>query len=125
MDWIKLTVTTTNEASEAVINLLMENGAGGVEIDDSDLSQVELATYFQAQAGLVELLPELEQKIAQLREFGLDPGKGTVKLAELDDDSWAAVSNACKANLVVGCVPVPKARPGSSLITFSSVDPGV
>ena len=51
MDWIKLTVTTTNEASEAVINLLMENGAGGVEIDDSDLSQVELATYFQAQAG--------------------------------------------------------------------------
>ena len=91
MDWIKLTVTTTNEASEAVINLLMENGAGGVEIDDSDLSQVELATYFQAQAGLVELLPELEQKIAQLREFGLDPGKGTVKLAELDDDSWADV----------------------------------
>lgn len=91
MDWIKLTVTTTNEASEAVINILMENGAGGVEIDDSDLSQVELATYFQAQAGLVELLPELEQKIAQLREFGLDPGKGTVKLAELDDDSWADV----------------------------------
>lgn len=91
MDWIKLTVTTTNEASEAVINLLMENGAGGVEIDDSDLSQVELATYFQAQAGLVELLPELEQKIAQLREFGLDPGKGTVKLAELDDDSWVDV----------------------------------
>ena len=91
MDWIKLTVTTTNEASEAVINLLMENGAGGVEIDDSDLSQVELATSFQAQAGLVELLPELEQKIAQLREFGLDPGKGTVKLAELDDDSWADV----------------------------------
>jgi len=91
LDWIKLTVTTTNEASEAVINLLMENGAGGVEIDDSDLSQVELATYFQAQAGLVELLPELEQKIAQLREFGLDPGKGTVKLAELDDDSWADV----------------------------------
>lgn len=91
MDWIKLTVTTTNEASEAVINLLMENGAGGVEIDDSDLSQVKLATYFQAQAGLVELLPELEQKIAQLREFGLDPGKGTVKLAELDDDSWADV----------------------------------
>lgn len=91
MDWIKLTVTTTNEASEAVINLLMENGAGGVEIDDSDLSQVELATYFQAQAGLVELLPELEQKIAQLREFGLDPGKGTVELAELDDDSWADV----------------------------------
>ncbi|MEY8585011.1 50S ribosomal protein L11 methyltransferase [Ligilactobacillus animalis] len=91
MDWIKLTVTTTNEASEAVINLLMENGAGGVEIDDSDLSQVELATYFQAQAGLVELFPELEQKIAQLREFGLDPGKGTVELAELDDDSWADV----------------------------------
>lgn len=91
MDWIKLTVTTTNEASEAVINLLMENGAGGVEIDDSDLSQVELATYFQAQAGLIELLPELEQKIAQLREFGLDPGKGTVELAELDDDSWADV----------------------------------
>ncbi len=26
-----------------------------------------------------------------MREFGLDPGKGTVKLAELDDDSWADV----------------------------------
>ena len=40
------------------------------------LVRFELATHFQAQAGFSgELLPELEQKIAQLREFGLDPGK--------------------------------------------------
>ena len=35
MDWIKLAITTTNEASEAVINILMENGAHGKMLNET------------------------------------------------------------------------------------------
>lgn len=89
LDWIKLAITTTNEASEAVINLLLENGAGGVQIEDEqDLENIVLATYFQADSPLNELTSELEQKIKGLKSFGLEPGQAKVELATLDDSSW-------------------------------------
>ena len=91
MDWIKLAITTTNEASEAVINILMENGAGGVQIEDEDLENVVLSTYFPAEQALEELIYELKQKITHLSDFGLNPGKAQVELMELDDSSWADV----------------------------------
>ena len=47
MEWNELSVTTTNEAIDAVVNILMENGAGGVQIDDSEgLEKVKVITYF-------------------------------------------------------------------------------
>lgn len=90
LDWIKLTVTTTNEALEAVSNILLENGAGGVQIDDSKLDNVLLSTYFPATTQLDDLISELEPKIKALREFELDPGQAKVRLATIDD-SWADV----------------------------------
>lgn len=92
LDWIKLAITTTNEASEAVINLLLENGAGGVQIEDEqDLDNIVLATYFQADSPLNELTSELEQKIKDLSRFGLEPGQAKVELATLDDANWIDV----------------------------------
>ena len=59
MEWNELSVTTTNEAIDAVVNILMENGAGGVQIDDSEgLEKVKVITYFPSKLGLVELIPE-------------------------------------------------------------------
>ena len=36
MEWTKVTVATVNEAVEAIANILTENGAEGIQIEDAD-----------------------------------------------------------------------------------------
>ena len=91
MDWTELVVETTNEAIDAVTNILMENEAGGVQIYDSDLNDVRIITYFPANVNVAEKVPELEMQIKGLSQFGIDPGKATVKLSDVNDDSWRDV----------------------------------
>lgn len=91
MDWTELVVETTNEAIDAVTNILMENEAGGVQIDDNDLNDVRIITYFPANVNVAEKVPELEMQIKGLSQFGIDPGKATVKLSDVNDDSWRDV----------------------------------
>ena len=91
MDWTELVVETTNEAIDAVTNILMENDAGGVQIDDNDLNDVRIITYFPANVNVAEKVPELEMQIKGLSQFGIDPGKATVKLSDVNDDSWRDV----------------------------------
>ena len=57
MEWTELVVETTNEAIEAVTNILMENEAGGVQIDDNDLNDVRIITYFPANVNVAEKVP--------------------------------------------------------------------
>lgn len=40
MEWTEIKVTTTNEASEAVTNILMEAGASGVALDAEDAGKI-------------------------------------------------------------------------------------
>ncbi|WP_178197368.1 50S ribosomal protein L11 methyltransferase [Ligilactobacillus sp. Marseille-Q7487] len=90
MEWTQLSVKTTNEASEAVCNILLEAGAQGVQIDDSDYAhQVVVMTYFTAQTPLYQSVAQLEAKIKNLRQYGLDPGQARVLLENLNDDSWS------------------------------------
>lgn len=92
MEWTKLVVETTNESIEAVTNLLMENDAGGVQIDDSyGDDDVKIITYFPETINVVEKVPELEMKIRSLKDFGLNPGKAKISLDNVDDDSWRDV----------------------------------
>ena len=91
MDWTELVVEITNEAIDAVTNILMENEAGGVQIDDNDLNDVRIITYFPANVNVAEKVPELEMQIKGLSQFGIDPGKATVKLSDVNDDSWRDV----------------------------------
>lgn len=88
MEWTQLLVKTSMEAKEAVANLLMENGAGGLQEIETDEQAVELVTYFPAEQNLQELALELESKIKALTTFGLNPGQVTVSLAQVDDASW-------------------------------------
>lgn len=91
MDWTELVVETTNEAIDAVTNILMENEAGGVQIDDDDLNDVRIITYFPANVNVAEKVPELEMQIKGLSQFDIDPGKAAVKLSDVNDDSWRDV----------------------------------
>lgn len=88
MDWNELVIVTSNEAIEAVSNILMEEGAGGVQIDDQDPQAVRVITYFTADSPLNELLPKLKEKVHGLKEFGINPEPGQVFLTNIGTDTW-------------------------------------
>lgn len=88
MKLIKLTVTTTPAASEAVINVLMEHGAGGVQQNDVASGVQEVITYFAPDQIDEKTVQAIEAKVKGLAQFGLDVGAGRITLADNDSSSW-------------------------------------
>lgn len=114
MDWTAITVETTNEAVEAVSYILSNVGSTGVKIDDaadfaklkpgkygpygeivnpSELPHREngaaVTGYFPPKIFVPELITEIRQRVAQLKQFGLNPAPGTVTSSAIDNQDWA------------------------------------
>lgn len=111
MKWTEVTVSTSNEAVEAVSNILMEAGASGVKIDDAldyqnlkpdrygeiiDLdtiphvtSGVQVSAYYPETVFVPEILPTIKQRVSQLSDFGLNPAPNEVSMTALSDEDWA------------------------------------
>ncbi|SJZ95742.1 ribosomal protein L11 methyltransferase [Pilibacter termitis] len=111
MEWTEVKVIATSEAVEAISNILIENGASGVAIeDDLDIAHYEvdefgeildkeklmrhnedvnITAYFPEVMNVIELLPEIKSRISQLTEFGLDIGKNEVVLQAIEEEGWA------------------------------------
>ena len=111
MKWLEIQITTTEEASDAISEMLTSIGAGGVVIEDpndilarinspdsldyadeeflSSLGEdVVIKAYFpshQGREGVVELIKE---KLVFISGF-LDTGKGYSGISEVDDEEWA------------------------------------
>ncbi|MBW1605505.1 50S ribosomal protein L11 methyltransferase [Lactobacillus sp. Sy-1] len=88
MEWQELTVKTNNESIEAINNMLMEAGASGIQVDDHS-AVVVINAYFNERVKINELIPELQVRIDQLADFGLDPSPAEISLKPVNDDSWA------------------------------------
>lgn len=114
MDWTAITVETSNEAVDAVSNLLMEMGSTGVKIDDAaDFAKLKpgkygpygeivdpkqlphrdhgaaVTGYFPPKAFVPEIVSELQQRVLQLHDFGLDPQPAKVTTSTIDNQDWA------------------------------------
>jgi len=111
MKWTEVTVSTSNEAVEAVSNILMESGASGVKIDDAldyqnlkpdrygeiiDLATIphitegaKISAYYPETVFVPEIIPTIKQRVAKLAEFGLNPQPAEVSMADLSDENWA------------------------------------
>ncbi|GAX01751.1 50S ribosomal protein L11 methyltransferase [Secundilactobacillus silagei] len=114
MNWTAVTVTTTNEAVEAVSNILMEHGASGVQIDDEkdyeQLSQVDwgkkgeilnvdeiphvkngakITAYFPATIFVPEIIPAIKHQVEGLKAFGLAVAPAEVTTDKVDETNWA------------------------------------
>lgn len=89
MKWTKLYIKCSQEVQEAVGNLLVENGAGGIEVSDSkETNYVILATYFSDRSLVEPLAEKMRQRIEQLPQYGLKPGDYEIGTEQLDDSSW-------------------------------------
>jgi len=93
-----VTVLTTPAASEAVANLLIEEGAGGVV----ETSAAERTAYYPKIDGWKTRLDRIERSVAGLSRFGIDVGPARVTTRTVNDEDWAEAWKAHFHSLRLG-----------------------
>lgn len=111
MKWREIKIITTNEAGDAVSEMLTALGAGGVSIEDPfDIrkeiekadspdyadddflaglgDEVTVRAYFNEETNINELVAEIKKQLDEMKEF-LPVGKGFAGLSEVDEEDWA------------------------------------
>ncbi|PZT52333.1 50S ribosomal protein L11 methyltransferase [Paenibacillus silvae] len=111
MLWHELTIHTTEEAVEMISNFLHEAGAGGVSIEESgtlnkkrdttygELYDVPLNDipegfavikgYFSEGTDMDALKAEVNPRIEELSDFGIDAGEIRYETRTVDENDWA------------------------------------
>lgn len=112
MNWSEISVHTTQEAIEAVANILYEAGSEGVVIEDSeDLTRdfdnkfgeiYELSPddfpkegaivkgYLPVNSYINETVEQIRTAIYNLSSFGLNVGIGELNVSNVNDEDWAS-----------------------------------
>lgn len=112
-NWIEITIRTTTEAVEAITNILYENGAAGAMIEDpkdfnfqkkneydwdyveeevfnkSGEDCVKIKTYVSEEKNVLEFVENIKHRISTLKDFGIDPGEGSVSMDTVNEADWA------------------------------------
>lgn len=111
MKWSEICVHTTNEAIEAISNILNENGASGVVIEDisdflkerpdqfGEIYQLDRDDYPEEGVLIKSYLPQndvldktveqIKQAINRLIDFDIDIGTNKITLNDVDEEDWA------------------------------------
>jgi len=109
--WSELSIHTTEEAVDAISNILHEAGASGVVIEDSqdferqrdqqygeiyaldreDFPQegVIVKAYLPVSSFLAENVKEIKLAINNLKKFDINLGANEVSLSEVDEEDWS------------------------------------
>lgn len=111
MKWSELSIHTTNEAIEAVSNIMHEAGASGVVIEDSEdfakeredqfgeiysldpedfpKEGVILKAYLPVNSFLGETVEAIKLAINNLVSFDINLGANVVTISEVNEEEWA------------------------------------
>ena len=92
MKWAQVTITTSQEASEAVANYLFERDATGIEIRDNlppNSPSVTLISYFPTDDLIGERVHDLREFLASLIQAGIDTQPAKVTLRSIEEDNWS------------------------------------
>ncbi len=110
MKWTEIIVQTSNEAVEAVTNILETAGSKGVKIEDAEdykklragrfgeilnladiphiKSGASVTGYYPESIKVDDLLPQIKHQVDQLISFGLDPVPANVLQKPLEETEW-------------------------------------
>ena len=88
MDWARITVTTSQEASEAVANLLFELNATGVELKDHDAATVNLIAHYPLDDRVGGRMQKLRDFLAELPAWGIQSHPATIDLKHVKSEKW-------------------------------------
>lgn len=111
MNWVEISIQTTNEAVESITYILNKYGFSGVVIEDSaDLVNahsttfgkiyelnpdfyptegVRVKSYIQDTTNLSEKIKAIKADIDALKAFDIDIGKNEITQIEIDEEDWA------------------------------------
>ncbi|MBO8171424.1 MAG: 50S ribosomal protein L11 methyltransferase [Bacillaceae bacterium] len=111
MRWSEISIHTSQEAIEAVANILHEAGASGVVIEDPEVlyrdwegkfgevyelspgdfpeEGVIVKAYLPINSCLQETVEEIKDAVNNLFLYGIDRGTGQVTLTEVREEEWA------------------------------------
>jgi len=89
MDWARITVTTSHNASEAVANCLFEMNATGVEFKALDDTKVNLIAYYPLDDRVGTRMQRLQDFLAKLPKWDIQPGTATIRLKHVKSEEWA------------------------------------
>ena len=110
LKWTEIIVQTSNEAVEAVTNILETAGSKGVKIEDAEdykklragrfgeilnladiphiKSGASVTGYYPESIKVDDLLPQIKHQVDQLISFGLDPVPANVLQKPLEETEW-------------------------------------
>ena len=88
MDWTKITVTISQEASDAVANCLFEMDAAGVELKEN-AAKVSLIAYYPSDDRIGARIQKLRDFLAELPTWNIQPAPATIDLKHVKSEKWA------------------------------------
>ena len=104
--WQELTIEVNREVEEAASNILIESGSQGVAIDDRadylenadrfgelypEVEQVEtvkITAYYPESADIEAITKQVNERLAELTDFGLETGDIHLATQELVEEDW-------------------------------------
>lgn len=87
MRWAEISVETTNQGQDAIANLMIENGCGGVVVQGEE--PIVIKSYLPVDDRLEDRLLNIKAEINKLPGFGLEIGTGEITITYAEDEDWA------------------------------------
>lgn len=88
MNWTQITITTSNEASEAVTNYLFDMDAHGVELQETANSTTSHIVYFPLDDRIDARIKKISTFLTKLPEFGIHPDPATIAINKIATEDW-------------------------------------
>lgn len=89
MNWARITVTTSQAASEAVANYLFELNALGIELKDEPAATARLIAYYPLDDRVGARIQKLRDFLSQLPTWGIQSQPAKVDLKRVESHEWA------------------------------------
>lgn len=129
MNWARITVTTSQEASEAVANCLFEMDATGVEFKENTADSVDLIAYYPLDDRVGARMQKLRDFLAELPTWGLEPHPATIDVEHVKSEKWEEAWKAAFPPQRVGkrmlITPTWHRTPQNETDILIQLDPGM
>lgn len=88
MNWAQITITTSDEASEAISNFLFEMDAHGVELKEISNWSTSLIAYFPLDDRIDTRVKRINTFLTKLPKWGIQTEPATIDLQRIASEDW-------------------------------------
>ena len=88
MNWAQITITTSQDASEAIANFLFEMDALGVEFKDNTDATTSLIVYYPLDDRVNTRVKRISEFLSKLPTWGIQARPGKIDLKQIESEEW-------------------------------------